>query len=222
MNRKVALDLETTGLHWNKGDKIVEIGCVELLDDKVIGQSWHSYVNPNVSYVSQDGMAAHGLTLEFLVDKPLFKDVYESFRAFIKDSPLLIHNSHFDFMFLLNEAKISKLEPIKNVTIDTAKLARIAFPNKKINLDAICKLLMIKGRSKVEHSALEDAMIVAKAYPLIKVYTKSQEKASLFDLIKPDVVKVSKSLYKPIWLEVNPNDIKLHKQILSKLNIKLI
>tara|TARA_B100000686_G_scaffold55583_1_gene59935 strand:- start:2875 stop:3591 length:717 start_codon:yes stop_codon:yes gene_type:complete len=168
MNRQIILDTETTGLDFKTGHRIIEIGCVEIVNRKFTGNEYHSYINPERD--SDEGaLRVHGLTTEFLSDKPRFSEIYEEFISFIKDSELLIHNAEFDIGFLDNEIKlVSKdLNPIEKEVIkitDTLQIAREKHPGQRNSLDALVSRYEINGYDRELHGALLDSKILGDVY----------------------------------------------------------
>lgn len=168
MFRQIILDTETTGLDYKSGNRVIEIGCVEIINRRFSGEEFHVYLNPDRD--SEEGaLAVHGLTTEFLSDKSRFKDVYEDFINFIKDSELLIHNAEFDLGFLNNEIKLlSKKLPsidkeVQKVT-DTLHIAREKHPGQRNSLDALVKRYEIGGYDRELHGALLDSKILGDVY----------------------------------------------------------
>ncbi|MBT3305142.1 MAG: DNA polymerase III subunit epsilon [Alphaproteobacteria bacterium] len=162
--REVVLDTETTGLSPKSGDRIVEIGCVELINHLPTGQNFHEYINPERDMPEQ-AEAVHGLSEEFLSDKPLFADVSAAFDEFIGDSPLIIHNAEFDMGFLNAERKRLGFDPIPMVrAVDTVQMARRKFPGSQVNLDALCRRFSIDISDRALHGALKDARLLAEVY----------------------------------------------------------
>lgn len=164
--RQVVLDTETTGLEVHKGHRIVEIGCVELLERRPTGREFHRYVNPQRA-MDEGATAVSGITDDFLADKPFFADVAADFLAFIDGAELIAHNASFDMGFL--EAEFARLEqPVRvaeRVTVlDTLLLAREKYPGQKNNLDALCKRLDIDNSHRDLHGALLDAQLLADVY----------------------------------------------------------
>ncbi|MBN8884657.1 MAG: DNA polymerase III subunit epsilon [Rudaea sp.] len=164
--RQVVLDTETTGLEVNKGHRIVEIGCVELLERRPTGREFHRYVNPQRK-MDEGATAVSGITDDSLVDKPLFADVADEFLAFIDGAELIAHNASFDMGFL--NAEFGRLEqPVRIVervsVLDTLLLAREKFPGQKNNLDALCKRLGVDNSHRDLHGALLDAQLLADVY----------------------------------------------------------
>ena len=168
MNRQIILDTETTGLDFKTGHRIIEIGCVEIVNRKFTGNEYHSYINPERD--SDEGaLRVHGLTTEFLSDKPKFSEIYEEFISFIKDSELLIHNAEFDIGFLDNEIKlVSKdLNPVEKEVIkitDTLQIAREKHPGQRNSLDALVSRYEINGYDRELHGALLDSKILGDVY----------------------------------------------------------
>jgi len=168
MFRQILLDTETTGLDIKSGNRIIEIGCVEIINRRFSGEEFHVYLNPDRD--SEEGaLAVHGLTTEFLSDKKRFKDVYEDFINFIKDSELLIHNAEFDVGFLNNEIKlVSKKLPLIDKVVqkvtDTLHIAREKHPGQRNSLDALVKRYDIGGYDRELHGALLDSKILGDVY----------------------------------------------------------
>lgn len=165
--RQVVLDTETTGIDPKDGHRIIEIGCVELIDRKLTGNTYHQYINP-LREVEQEAIAVHGITNEFLKDKPIFKDICEEFIAFIRGAELVIHNAPFDVGFMDHEfnlchTKIARTADICAV-LDTLALAREMRPGQKNNLDALCKVYGVDNTHRSYHGALLDAEILAEVY----------------------------------------------------------
>lgn len=168
--RQVVLDTETTGLDPSQGHRIIEIGCVELVDRKLTGNHYHQYINPQRE-VDAEAMAVHGITNEFLADKPLFREVAEEFMAFVKGADLVIHNAAFDVGFLDHELRhqTPRLGTIADhcTVTDSLMIARQKHPGQKNNLDALCKRYMVDNSSRTLHGALLDSEILADVYLLM-------------------------------------------------------
>ncbi|MBV1706841.1 MAG: DNA polymerase III subunit epsilon [Hyphomicrobiales bacterium] len=162
--REIVLDTETTGLDPQKGDRLVEIGCVELVNLIATGKTWHRYFNPQRD-MPDGAFQVHGLSEEFLADKPLFAQESDEFLAFVGDAQLVIHNAEFDMRFLNAElARIGKpLLDMARVT-DTLALARRRFPGMPNNLDALSARLGVDTSKRSKHGALIDAEILADVY----------------------------------------------------------
>lgn len=162
--REIVLDTETTGFDPSTGDRIVEIGCVELLNHMPTGRTYHQYINPARS-MPQGAFEVHGLGDEFLADKPLFKEIGQQFLDFIGDSKLVIHNASFDMKFLNAELGWMKLPLLPwEQALDTLAIARKKFPGSPASLDALCRRFGIDNASRTLHGALLDSEILAEVY----------------------------------------------------------
>ena len=162
--RHIALDTETTGLDPGSGHRIVEIGCVEVVNFVPTGRTFQSYVNPQRD-IPPDAFAVHGLSAEFLAGHPVFDDVVEEFLEFLGDATLVIHNAGFDLRFLNAELARLDLAPLSQErAIDTVQLARRKFPGAHASLDALCKRFQIDNSERTLHGALRDAELLVKVY----------------------------------------------------------
>ncbi len=164
--REITFDLETTGLDPRSGHKIVEIGCVELIDKRVTGNSFHAYVNPQRD-VPKAAEKVHGLSTEFLSNKPIFDDVVDEFLEFVKFDKLVIHNAAFDMGFINYQLKeLSKPMFFNEQAIDTLQMARKKYPGAKASLDALCGRfdISLEQRKEEKHGALLDAQLLAEVY----------------------------------------------------------
>ncbi len=164
--RQIVLDTETTGLEWRNGDRVIEIGCVELVDRKLTGQHYHVFINPDRE-IDPGAIEVHGITNEFLVDKPRFKDVVAEFEDFVRDGELVIHNAAFDVGFLDNELGLlerPRLGALCAGVVDTLKMAKELNPGKKASLDALCERFDIDNARRTLHGALLDAELLAEVY----------------------------------------------------------
>lgn len=165
--RQIILDTETTGLEWRKGNRIVEIGCVELLERRPSGNNYHQYLKPDCEF-EQGAQEVTGLTLEFLADKPDFAQVVDDFLAYIDGAELIIHNAAFDLGFLDNELSLlgdhyGKITD-RCTVIDTLKMARERFPGQRNSLDALCRRLGVDNAHRQLHGGLLDAQILGDVY----------------------------------------------------------
>ena len=163
MNREIVLDTETTGLSPATGDRIVEIGCVELINHIPTGKHLHLYLNPERS-MPEEAFRVHGLSDEFLRDKPKFADKADEFLAFIEESTLVIHNAPFDMGFLNSELERAGRPSLRNTVIDTVMVARERHPGARVSLDALCKHYGIDNSRRTLHGALLDSEILAEVY----------------------------------------------------------
>jgi len=166
-HRQIVLDTETTGLEPSQGHRIIEIGCVELVDRKLTGKHYHQYIQPERE-IDQGALEVHGISNEFLADKPVFSHIVDEFLAFIDGAELVIHNAPFDIGFLDHELtlaanKVKKISTICSV-VDSLVLARCKHPGQKNNLDALCKRYAIDNAKRELHGALLDAEILADVY----------------------------------------------------------
>ncbi|MDA8710789.1 DNA polymerase III subunit epsilon [Alphaproteobacteria bacterium] len=162
--REIILDIETSGLDYKEGHRVIEIGCIEL-NRKEVGSYFHRYINP-LKTLTEENMNIHGITNEFLEDKPLFEDVADDLLSFIQDSFIIAHNANFDVGFLNHELKkISKPTIDKDRVVDTVVIARNRFPGQQVNLDALVKKLKVNSLIDREfHGALKDAKILTDVY----------------------------------------------------------
>jgi DNA polymerase-3 subunit epsilon len=165
--RQVVLDTETTGLDWEHGHRVIEIGCIELLNRRKTGESFHCYLNPQRE-VDEAAQEVHGLSAQDLADKPLFGDVVGSFLEFVSNAELIIHNAPFDIGFLDNELRLAGLEAsrlsVTHQVLDTLPLARQMHPGQRNSLDALCKRYGIDNSRRDLHGALLDAQLLAEVY----------------------------------------------------------
>ena len=166
--RQVVLDTETTGLEHRDGHRIVEIGCVEMIERRLTGRNFHVYLNPE-RQVEGGALEVHGITDDFLADKPKFADVAEDFVTFIRDAELVIHNASFDIGFLnaelarVESGTAGRVEDVATV-LDTLALARELHPGQRNSLDALCKRYEVDNSNRDLHGALLDAEILADVY----------------------------------------------------------
>jgi DNA polymerase-3 subunit epsilon len=165
--RQVVLDTETTGLEPSQGHRIIEIGALELVDRQLTGRQFHTYINPERE-IDQGALEVHGITEEFLHDKPLFAEIADDLVAFADGAELVIHNAPFDIGFIDNELTLSGHEH-QSITavasiLDTLELARDLHPGQRNNLDALCKRYEVDNSSRSLHGALLDAEILADVY----------------------------------------------------------
>ncbi|MBX7494636.1 DNA polymerase III subunit epsilon [Qipengyuania sp. 6B39] len=166
--REIVFDTETTGLDPKTGDRMVEIGCVEMVNLVPTGATYHAYFNPERD-MPAGAEAVHGLSAAFLSDKPLFADLAEEFLAFIGDAPLVAHNAGFDFGFLNSELTLCGRDPVcTSRMVDTVALARKRHPGAKLSLDALCSRYGIDRSHRVKHGALLDAELLAQVYVELK------------------------------------------------------
>ncbi len=164
--RQVVLDTETTGLEFRLGDRVIEIGCVEILGRKLTGSRFHRYINPERE-IEAGAMAVHGISNEFLADKPKFRDIVRDFLDFIRGAELVIHNAAFDVGFLNHELSLLGLPPLEEVcggVVDTLRLAKELHPGRRNSLDALCERYAVDNSGRTLHGALLDAELLAEVY----------------------------------------------------------
>jgi DNA polymerase-3 subunit epsilon len=162
--REIILDTETTGIDPAEGHRLVEIGCIELVDGMRTGQFFHSYLNPERD-MPQEAYRVHGLSFEFLLDQPLFAEKVDDFLAFIDNAPLVIHNAAFDMKFINSELARCGFAPIPMTRVtDTLLIARKKYPGSPANLDALCKRFAIDASHRTKHGALLDAELLSEVY----------------------------------------------------------
>ena len=165
--RQIVLDTETTGLEVNQGHRIIEIGCVEMVNRRITGRHYHQYIHPQRD-IDAGAMEVHGITLEFLAGKPIFEEVATEFVQFVEGAELIIHNAPFDVGFI--DAELERLDsdipPLAELcsVLDTLQMARHKHPGQRNNLDALCQRYEIDNTSRTLHGALLDAEILAEVY----------------------------------------------------------
>lgn len=166
--REIVFDTETTGLDPKTGDRMVEIGCVEMVNLVPTGNTYHAYYNPERD-MPAGAEAVHGLSAAFLANKPLFRDTFGELLNFIGDAPLIAHNAWFDFGFLNAELALCECEPVcRTRMIDTIGMAKKRHPGAKLSLDALCTRYGIDRSHRVKHGALLDAELLAQVYVELK------------------------------------------------------
>ena len=217
--RSIALDIETTGLSFLEGHKIVEIGCVELLNNFPSGKTWQRYINPERA-MPEEAFKIHGLSEEFLSNKPIFSEIIDDFLNFIEDSDLIIHNSRFDLPFINYELEINNskaLDPKKNNVIDTLPLARKMHPGQSVSLDALSRRYKI-NTEREKHGALLDAEILAEVY--LEMHGGRQQNINLTENLnktkqntRAQVYYYSKKIY-----EVTDHEKKKHQELIDFIN----
>ena len=172
--RQIVLDTETTGLNAKLGDRVIEIGCIELLSRNVTERSFHCYLNPERE-IEEGAARVHGLTSEFLADKPRFADVAREFVDYVSGAELIIHNAAFDVEFLDQELALAGLKKLAEYSpniIDTLAMARELHPGRKNSLDALCERYAVNNAHRTLHGALLDARLLAEVYLAL---TRGQE-----------------------------------------------
>lgn len=175
--RKLILDTETTGLSF-ESDKIIEIGIVELKDNVLTQNYFHEYINPEKD-ISLSAQKVHGISNNFLTDKPVFSNIAQKFLDFVRDDVIIIHNADFDTNFVNKELHECGFNSINNPIIDTIKIAKKEFPGQAVNLDALCRKLDITNSRQDYHGALLDATLLSKVY--LRLTTGKQEILNLIN-----------------------------------------
>ena len=219
--RQIFLDTETTGLYPEQGDRVIEIGCVELVNRKLTGNTLHLYLNPDRDS-HEDALRIHGITTEFLQDKPRFAEVADEFLQFVSDAELIIHNAPFDLGFLNKELSLLGRPPLKDHAsgvIDTLVLAKEMFPGKRNSLDALCARLEVDNSGRSLHGALLDAELLAEVYINM---TRGQD-ALLMDTSdpqEPGAVVERVDLHSLVLQVIAANDSELtaHATVLTELD----
>ncbi len=220
MKREIVLDTETTGLDPFSGHRIVEIGCVELIDGLRTGKTFHTYLNPERD-IPPEALRVHGLSEQFLSDKPVFAEKIDELMEFIADSMLVIHNAAFDMKFVNFELDRLGFSAISmERTIDTVLIARKKFPGSPANLDALCKRFNIDLSERTKHGALLDAELLSEVYLelmggrqsalLLDISSKSLVSES--QLIVTDKIKLENRAF-----NISAEEEEAHKLMLSKL-----
>jgi DNA polymerase-3 subunit epsilon len=220
MPRQIVLDTETTGLNAKLGDRIVEIGCIELRSRRVTGNNWHRYLNPERS--SEDGaLAVHGINDEFLQDKPRFADIAAEFVEYLGGAELIIHNADFDVEFLNLELTRAGLAPIAqhcSRIFDTLKFAKELHPGKRNSLDALCERYQVDNSHRTLHGALLDAMLLAEVYLGM---TRGQDSLAIdLDSPRPHAGALTgEGAVRPAMLVLSalPEELAEHAQLLERI-----
>lgn len=216
--RQVVLDTETTGLDPAQGHRIIEIGALEIINRQVTGRSFHVYLNPDRE-IDAGAIAVHGLTNEFLADKPRFADVTSDLLEFVAEAELVIHNAPFDMGFLNAELRLldqPKLETKCQGVLDTLKMAKDLHPGQKNNLDALCKRYFVDNSGRSYHGALLDAQLLAEVYLAM---TRGQESLGIESV--GGGVGLERRLKQGISVRVLPStaeELALHAEYLAALS----
>ena len=218
--RQVILDTVTTGLNPATGDRIIEIGCVEMVGRRLTDRTFHYYVNPERD-IDAGAFAVHGLSREFLSDKPVFANIVEQLIEFVDGAEIVIHNAAFDLGFLDNEFALLKRPPFRNLAskvTDTLLEARQMFPGKRNSLDALCERFSISNQHRTLHGALLDAQLLAEVYVSM---TRGQEDLSI-DLIDYTVDTDSEGNTKSLpttlkFIAASDDECRLHEKVLAEI-----
>ena len=214
--REIILDTETTGLNPSNGDRVVEIGCVELVNHISTGETYHQYINPE-NPMPEDAFKIHGLSDDFLSTFPKMSEVIDDFLNFIADSPLIIHNADFDLRFLNAELELLKRPPLNiNKAVDTVKLARNKFPGASVSLDALCKRFNVDNSSRSLHGALLDADLLASVYLELIGGKQPNFELSSKELMH-NTVDEKQSNRTPRAYKLTEKENKAHREFMKKL-----
>jgi len=221
MTRQVVLDTETTGLNAKLGDRIIEIGCIEILDRRISERLFHSYLNPERE-VELGATRVHGLTREDLMAKPKFAEVAKDFLEFIAGAELIIHNADFDVEFLDLELGRARLAPLKEhaaKVTDTLVMARELHPGRKNSLDALCERYLIDNSNRTLHGAMLDARLLAECYLAM---TRGQE-SLMMELETPAAAAAALAALQIdvsnlIVVPALPEEVALHERILDSID----
>jgi DNA polymerase-3 subunit epsilon len=218
-SRLIMLDTETTGLHASMGDRIIEIGCVELLGRSVTERHFHRYLNPERE-IEEGALKVHGITKEFLLDKPKFAEIAREFLDYVQGADLVIHNAGFDVEFLDLELKLAGLgklsESVASI-IDSLAMARELHPGKKNSLDALCERYMVNNAHRTLHGALLDARLLAEVYLSM---TRGQE-SLVMELDSPGMAAAAIAMIELNKLVVLPptvDELAAHESYLDALD----
>ena len=220
--RQIFLDTETTGLYPDQGDRVVELACVEMINRKLTGNNLHFYLNPQRDS-HEEALRVHGLTTQFLSDKPLFEAVVEEWLAYVQDAEIIIHNAPFDVGFLNAElqrcGKLAFKEYVPKV-IDSLAMAKEMYPGKRNNLNALCERLDVDNSGRTLHGALLDAELLADVYINM---TRGQH-ALLMDTAEPQkqvgiqVQNIDLSSIELPVLQANATELQAHEQAMQDIN----
>lgn len=219
--RQIFLDTETTGLSADTGDRVIEIGCVELVNRKLTGNNLHFYLNPGRDS-HEEALKVHGITTEFLRDKPKFEAVADELIAYLQDSEVIIHNAAFDVAFLNKELELAGRPPFRehvaNV-IDSLAMAKEMFPGKRNGLNALCDRLEVDNSGRTLHGALLDAELLADVYINM---TRGQD-ALLMDAGSPDeggvaVVQVDLRGFDLPVVAANTQELAAHEEVMIQID----
>jgi DNA polymerase III subunit epsilon len=219
--RQIVLDTETTGLSAEGGDRIIELGCVELFARKLTGNNLHFYFNPDRDS-HEDALRVHGISNEFLKDKPRFAELVDEILAYVQDAEIIIHNAPFDVGFLNKELELLGKPPFKSFVsgvIDSLAMAKEMFPGKRNSLDALCDRLEVDNSGRTLHGALLDAELLADVYINM---TRGQEaliiEATETATAGTEMAQVDLSGFQLPVLTVNEQEQAAHEDVLAQMD----
>jgi DNA polymerase-3 subunit epsilon len=216
--RQIFLDTETTGLYHAQGHRVIEIAAVEMINRRPTKQHFHYYLNPDRE-IDQGAQEVHGISLEFLQDKPRFADIANELIAFIADAELIMHNAPFDVGFLNRELGLIDQKPVENIAAkitDTLKIAKEKRPGQRNSLDALCRHFGIDNSRRTLHGALLDAELLAEVYMAM---TRGQN-SLMMELDKPNqnIINVASQMSQPLFIKLaNEAEISAHESYLAGL-----
>lgn len=219
--REIVLDTETTGLEPKTGHRIVEIGAIEMYNKVATGKKFHYYINP-LRDMPTEAYRIHGISGEFLKDKPIFGNIVDEFLDFIDGAQLIIHNAPFDIKFLNHELSlVNKPSLDLSIAIDTLVMARKMFPGMKTNLDALCKRFKIDNSNRQLHGALKDAALLAEVYVELTggrqvVFTIGNSKQQIEHQASSNIRVVNRK--ETIVIKPTKEELKKHKEFLAKIS----
>lgn len=224
--RQVVLDTETTGLDWKHGHRVIEIGCVEIIDRRRTSNNFHCYLNPDRD-IDAGAQEVHGLSRESLADKPRFAEISAGFIDYVGDAELVIHNASFDMGFLDNEFKLAALDvPLSrsNSVLDTLLLARQLNPGQRNSLDALCKRFGIDNSRRDLHGALLDAQLLADVYLVMTggqaALSLSADEAEAATLGERGVRRIAREGLDLVELQLSETDQAKHEAYLDMIGTK--
>lgn len=227
-NRQIVLDTETTGLEPAQGHRIIEIGCVELIDRRHTNAHYHQYINPKRE-IDAGALEVHGITTEFLSDKPVFSQVVDDFISFVEGAELVIHNAAFDVGFIDHELKSvgHKVKSIKDIctVVDSLSLARKKHPGQKNNLDALCKRYEIDNSNRQLHGALLDSQILADVYLMMTggqtmLQLGGEVDAANSEAKASNIIRINNSRERLAIIQPSASEIAAHQQLLETIDKK--
>ncbi len=220
--KQIILDIETTGLKARQGDRVVEVACIEICDRSTSDNTFHTYVNPQRK-MSEEARKIHGLSEDFLRDKPVFPRIAAELIAFIKGSELLIHNAPFDIGFLIQEFKLAGLGDFLQLcdctVVDTLEIARTLHPGQRNSLDALCDRYRINNSAREKHDAMTDSLLLAAVYFAM---TGGQSHLDFEVPLTPkSVVTIARptdggTALRPTVIKANSRELEIHDQFMRK------
>ena len=214
--REIVLDTETTGLYTRNGDRIIEIGCVELINRRKTGAFYHQYLNPEKT-ISEEAFKIHGISNEFLADKPIFARIAKEFLEFIGTSPIVIHNATFDINFLNHELGLIALPELQTGrVVDTLIMARKKYPGSPASLDALCRRFQVSLDTREKHGALIDADLLASVY--IELAGGNQSAMKFDESRSSEQAKNNRIARQERTYTLTEEEIAAHEKLVERLN----